>query len=76
MEAVNAVLVPQLEERIDAIRALGKSQGGQEEVDAYLAYLQTTINTLNDEPDASFGEVEELLVSAGGKGGEYGLIDC
>jgi hypothetical protein len=75
-ELVDAVLVENVEDEVDAIRALGAPEGDEKEVEAMLKAREDSIKKAQANPKAVIRGNEDIFGEASKLAKAYGLKEC
>jgi len=72
----STVLVPNVEEELDEMRAVGLPSGDEDEVEEYFELIEQGIETAESEPIALAAEEEKVFGPAAELARSYGLANC
>ncbi len=75
-EASNTILIPNVQDQVDKIGALGAPEGQEAEVDAILASAQKGIDELTADPTLIVQDGADPFAEANKLSKEYGLVAC
>ena len=75
-ELVETILVPNVDQEVEDIRALGAPSGDEDQVEAMLEAREESVKTAEDDPQLVLNESDKVFAKASKLAKEYGLEGC